>query len=150
MQLTRDIRHHGNLAAANVPTAQDQAAGYPAIVRDNMKYGTIASSHLNMLLRCYGQGATSPITSTKFVVGGVYLFVTFRVLGIGLVADLLAHVGYVARRSDMLVDLNFHVAGTAYLIQFWKVEVQRGWRSYNFFVTHVTLMCFRCLHVDRM
>jgi len=44
--------------------------GYPTVFRDRMDHATLASSHLNMALRCYDVGMLSPITGRKFDVGG--------------------------------------------------------------------------------
>ena len=53
---------------------QDQSVGYPSVVASLMVYGTLASSHLNVMLRCYDQGLTSPITGKKFIMTGMHVF----------------------------------------------------------------------------
>ena len=42
---------------------------YPPVRIDQMKYGTLASSHLNLLLRCYESNMVSSVTGRRFDVG---------------------------------------------------------------------------------
>lgn len=51
--------------------AQDQSRGYPTVNASIMLYGTLAASHLNIVLRCFEQGLTSPITGKKFSMTGM-------------------------------------------------------------------------------
>ncbi len=39
---------------------------YPPVHRDQMRFGTLASTHLNLLLRCYGANMVSSVTGRRF------------------------------------------------------------------------------------
>ncbi len=49
---------------------QNQSTGYPVVNRDVMKYGPLAASHLNTVLRCFEQCLVSVITGKTFLMGG--------------------------------------------------------------------------------
>ena len=69
--LIRD--HHATRGVVSFcePLSQDGNAAYPAVMQQAMKHGSLASSHLNLTLRCYEQGMISTLTGRQFLIGGL-------------------------------------------------------------------------------
>ncbi len=65
----------------NFIVGQDVGGGYPTVFRDIMRHGTLAASHLNLVLRCYDVCMLSPITGRKFEIGGDHLLHVCVALG---------------------------------------------------------------------
>jgi hypothetical protein len=69
---TRNSSRSSNSSSNTAPArcSEEGNPGYPPIHRQIMKYGTLAASHLNMILRCFDCSMVSPITNKTFSVGG--------------------------------------------------------------------------------